>query len=254
MSRSQVVGTVCAGLAFFVAASEVAAQSADEGAITEMSVEIAITRMTVDQDGQSVGPVTPPTVFTVARTGRPGEWRTVMTYPKHKEPATRAAAHPLDGARIEFDESSGATRVYDAAGESNALLSSESSGGPLGSGGPAQWLDGLIATPATQAQRKRALHDTYGDSVGRVRGLDRFLAYRDGVLHEVLADPASALPVEINTVQDGVLASHLVFDYVRRSNDTWVRRGMRAEQIVPGHPTHRSRLTVEFRNVTTGGR
>lgn len=254
MPRSQVVETVCAGLAFFVAASGAAAQNADSGAIAEMSVEIAITQMTVDQDGQSVVPVLPPTVFTVARTGSPGEWRTVMTYRKHNGPETRAAAHPLDGARIEFDESSGATRVYDAAGEPNALLSSESSGGPLGSGGPAQWLDGLIATPATEAQRKRALHDTYGHPVGRVRGLDRFLAHRDGVLHEVLADPASALPVEINTVENGVLASHLVFDYARRPNDTWVRRGIRAEQVVPGHPTHRSRLTVEFRNVTTGGR
>jgi hypothetical protein len=161
MPRSRIVGPVCAGLVFFVVAGA-AAQNSDSGAVAEMSVEIAITRITVDQDGQSVGPVTPPTVFTVARTGRPGAWRTVMTYPKTQGPATRAGAHPLNGARIEFDESSGATRVYDAAGEPNALLSSDSSGGPLGSGGPAQWLDGLVATPATQVQRKRALHDTYG--------------------------------------------------------------------------------------------
>lgn len=255
MPRTQFVRmVVCAGLAFGVVAVEAAAQNADSGGAVEMSVEIAITHITVDEDGNSVFPVMPPTVFTVARTGRPGEWRTVMTYPKHTGAATRAAAHPLDGARIEFDETSGTTRVYDASGELNSLLSSESTGGLVGSGGPAKWLDGLIATKATHGKRSRGLHDKYGRPVGRVRGLDRFLTHADGALHEVLADPASGLPVEINTVQDGVLDSHIVFDYASRPGDGWVRRSIRAEQIVPGHPTHRSRLTVEFRNVTARGR
>jgi hypothetical protein len=219
-----------------------------------MSVEIAITQMTIDQDGQSVFPVMAPTVFTVARTGRPGEWRTVMTYRKQAGTATRAASHPLDGARIEFDEASGATRVYDAAGEPHALLSSAAAGAMPGSGGPAQWLEGLIAPQATQEERARDLREQYGQPVERVRGLDRFLTQNDGVLHEVLADPASALPVEINTVENGVLASHIVLDYAEGPNNAWVRRSMRAEQAVPGHSTQRSRLIVEFRNVTTRGR
>ena len=245
---------VCVCVAFLVAASDASAQITDTDAQVEMSVDVSITHAILDNEGNMVLPAALPTNFTVTRARRSGGWQTTVTYRKHVGAPTRAAAHPLDGARVEFDEASGATRVYDSTGGLNSLLSSDSTGGPRVAGGPGQWLDGLIARADRRSARSRDLDNKYGKAVGRVGRLDRFLAHSDGALHEVLADPASALPVEINTVQDGVLESHVVLDYAKRPSGAWVRRSIRAEQIVPGQPTHRSRLTVEFRNVTTGGR
>jgi hypothetical protein len=258
MTVTHGVGVACACVAFAVPAMPAAAQRAvDETAMAkagEMSVEVSITHTMVDKDGKLAFPVPAPTRFTVVRTRRSARWQTVVTYRKHAGTPTRASSHPLDGARVEFDEDSGATRVYDSAGELNTLLSTDSAAGPSLAQAPKQWLEGLIASDAGRFTRSRDLSEKYGQPVGREDGLDRYLVHREGVVEEVLADPRSALPREINTVRDGILESHIVFDYDRRGDGTWMRRRMRAEQIVPGEAGHRARTTVEFANLSTGGK
>ena len=252
------VGRMCACLALVAPVSAAAAQSADSitrGELNvEMSVEISITHTVLDKDGNPALPTSMPTLFTVVRTRRSGTWQTVMTYRKHEGAPTRASSHPLDGARVEFDEDSGATRVYDSTGELNTLLSREAGDEIPGSGGPGQWLEGLVATDEGRFTRSRNLSDRYGAPVGRVGGLDRFLIDRDGTVEEILADPRSALLREINTVRNGILESHIVVDYDRRADGAWIRRSLRAEQIVPGDAGHRTRMTVEFANLAIGGR
>ncbi len=258
MTVTQGVGLVCACVAFVAPALAAAAQRADsETAVetnAEMSVEISITHTVVDSDGNLAFPAPVPTVFQVARTRWSAGWQTVVTYRKHPGTPTRASAHPLDGARVEFDEDSGATRVYDSTGELNTLLSNDSAAGLPLTQGPRQWLEGLIATEKGRFTRSRDLSEKYGKPVGRVSGLDRFVTHRDGIVEEVLADPRSALLREINTVRDGMLESHIVFDYERRADGAWIRRSMRAEQVVPGDAGHRTRTTVEFANLSTGGK
>jgi hypothetical protein len=258
MTVIQGVGVMCACVVLVAPVAAAAAQDADSitrGALNvEMSVQISITHTVLDKDGNPALPTSVPTVFTVVRTRRSGTWQTVMTYRKHSGAPTRASSHPLDGARVEFDEDSGATRVYDSTGALNTLLSREAGDGIPGARGPEQWLEGLVATDESRFTRSRDLSEKYGKPVGRVGGLDRFLVHRDGTVEEILADPRSALLREINTVRDGVLESHIVFDYDRRADGAWIRRSMRAEQIVPGDAGHRTRMTVEFANLSTGGR
>jgi hypothetical protein len=220
----------------------------------EMSVQVSITREVVDKDGNQVLPVSVPIVFKLARARNLAGWQTVVTYRKHVGTPTRASSHPLDGARVEFDEASGATRVYNSAGELNPLLSTDSTGNLQGALSPGQWLDGLIARDNEQPARWRDLLDKYGKPVGQVRGLQRYLTHREETVEEVLADSHSALLREINTVRDGILESHIVFDYERRADGAWMRKSMRAEQVVPGDATHRTRTIVQFTELSTGGK
>jgi hypothetical protein len=257
MTVSHGVGLVCACMAFAAPALAAAQRAVDGTAVenaAEMSVDVSITHTVVDKEGNLAFPAPAPTRFTVARTRTAAGWQTTVTYRKHAGAPTRASAHPLDGARVEFDEDSGATRVYDATGELDTLLSKDPAPGLSLAQGPGQWLEGLVAPDNGRFTRSRDLSEKYGKPVGSEAGLDRFLVHRDGVVEEVLADPRSALPREINTVRDGILESHIVFDYDRRADGSWIRRSMRAEQIVPGDTGHRARTTVEFANLTTGGK
>lgn len=234
--------------------ADAAAQAADKAGQAEMSVDISITHAVLDAQGNPVVPGGNPTVFTLARARRGAGWQTTVKYHRHAGLPTRASAHPLDGARIEFDESSGTTRVYDSDDELNSFLSNDAAGGLPTTINPGDWLEGVVAGADGRVARSRALQQKYGSAVGRVRGLDRFLATLDETVEEVLADPRSALPIEINTVRDGVLEHHMVFEYDRRPDGAWVRRRMRSEQLVPGSSGHRSRMAVEFTNLSVVGR
>ena len=255
MTSTQTGRLVCACVAFIAAASNAAAQDKEREEQVEMSVDVSITHTVIDQHGNLVLPPQVPTLFSVARTRRAGAWQTVVTYGTHAGAPTRASSHPLEGARVVFDETSGETRFYDAAGSRNPLLSNDPARAlrtpqDAGSG---RWLEGLVATAATRSTRSRELQERYGNAVGRVRALDRFIAQRDGVVEEVLADPASAVAVEINSMRDGVLESHVVFEYERRSDAAMVRRRMRSETRLPGEAGHRAQTVVEFMNLRTGG-
>ena len=251
MTVTNVSCLVLACVAMILPASA-AAQGADES--VEMSVEVSITHTMLDSDGHPTLPSPVPTVFTVARTRGPAGWQTVVTYRKHTGAPTRASSHPLDGARVEFSEGARAARVFDATGEFQPLLSKEFGDGVPVSRGPGQWLKGLIATDQGRSMRSRDLSEKYGSPVGREQGLDRFLIHRDGTVEEVLADPRSALPREINRIRDGILESHIVLEYDRRADGAWIRRRMRAEHLVPGDMAHRTRTIVEFNNLIAGGR
>jgi hypothetical protein len=254
MAVIQGVGLVCACGLFAAAGSVALAQNVDSGTSMEASVQVSITSEVVDKDGNQILPVSVPTVFRLARTRRSAGWLTVVTYRQPAGGPTRASSHPLDGARVEFDEASGTTRVYNSAGELNPLLSTDSTGGLHGASGPGQWLDGLIARDNEQPKRSRDLLEKYGKPVGRVRGLDRFLTHHEETVEEVLADSHSALLREINTIRDGILESHIVFDYERRADGAWMRKSMRAEHVMPGDATQRTRTTVQFTELSTGGK
>ncbi len=235
-------------------AIEAAAQTAEKAGQAEMSVDVSITHAVLDDQGNPVLPGGKPTVFTLARAQREAGWQTTVTYRRQTGAPTRASAHPLDGARVEFDEASRTTRVYDSTGELNPFLSNDSTGGLPATNNPGDWLEGLVAGADGRAARSRGLQQKYGKAVGRVRGLDRFLSTRDDTLEEVLEVSISAFTIEIYTLRDGVLEHHMVFEYDRRPDGAWVRRRMRTEQLVPGASGHRSRMTVEFTNLSMAGR
>src|SRR5690606_36018542 len=57
---------------------------------------------------------------------------------------------------------------------------------------------GLLAEAGRRNERRQDLHRRFGPPVERVRGLDRFvMTTAGGGKHEILADPETALPVEL---------------------------------------------------------
>ena len=112
--------------------------------------------------------------------------------------ASPAFGNPLDGARVEYDPASQSTIVFDEAGRRpNPRLSSAStSSTALGS--VESWLEELVFRTSDADARREALERSHGRPVGRVGRLSRYLQNRGEVSEELLADQATALPVEVN--------------------------------------------------------
>jgi hypothetical protein len=89
--------------------------------------------------------------------------------------------------------------------------------------------------------------------VGRLRGFDRYLG-RDGkTVRELLVSPDSALPAEMNVVDDGALVERHTFEYVRVSNGSWVRQRSSSEAVVPGRPSQRLVAVTTMDDIRTAG-
>src|SRR5690606_18445659 len=115
-------------------------------------------------------------------------------------------------ARVELDDGDDEPRLYDRAGrrvrpvtEADRLVFGATRaiqrGAPAmgriahaGAGGA------FLAEAHRHAERRRDLQRRFGQPAGRVRGLDRFVTTTGkGTVHEVLATPDTALPVEART-------------------------------------------------------
>jgi hypothetical protein len=84
---------------------------------------------------------------------------------------------------------------------------------------------------------------------GRVRGLDRFVATEADQSREVLVDPSSALPIEMNLMRGGTLVSHRTMRYEAGPGGTLVRRAMRSERLVSPVSGERAVVDTEFTSV-----
>jgi hypothetical protein len=102
------------------------------------------------------------------------------------------------------------------------------------------------------ADRRAALEEIFGKPVERVRGLDRYLSRRHDDVDEVLVDPGTVLPAELNTVRRGALVSRVQMAYEARANGTLLRRSLRAERTLTDDP-RRIVTTIDISNVMIAG-
>jgi hypothetical protein len=84
---------------------------------------------------------------------------------------------------------------------------------------------------------------------GLVRGLDRFVKTDGGQIHEILADPESAVPVEVNLLQDGALLSHTTFGYAAAADGSLVRQSLHIERALPTPTGERAMIDTSYANV-----
>jgi hypothetical protein len=82
-------------------------------------------------------------------------------------------------------------------------------------------------------ERRAELDRAFGPPAGRVRGFDRYVITRQDDVDEVLVDPSSVLPVELNTVRAGQLVSHVQMGYEATKGGVLVRKSFRSERSVP---------------------
>jgi hypothetical protein len=240
--------------------------------------DLTIRHQRIAASGQPAGMSPPAMVLRFDRRRVGGAWRTTLevisTAPAWvQSPAGPAALeNPFALARLEFEDDDGPPRMYDRRGQLirgpgpadiRALgvpadlrtrdwdpedLIAGSPGRPVlaGSRGPAA---GLVSLVSERASRRRELERRHGKPVGQVRGLDRFLSQAADSVHELLVDPETALPVEINVAEHGALVRHATLEYEPVAGAALLRRRIRNEEVAGDADGVRLVTDIELSNV-----
>jgi hypothetical protein len=261
-----------------------AGQAASPGAPghTGMTADLRIRHQRVRGDGATLGGA-PAVAVHLERRRRAGHWKTTVTVTGLDRPSVRTMRglvsldNPFVASRLEYEDGQ-APRLYNRAGQL-VSFAQESDRRLLGLGAaqrrtnwdpaqiaarvgsgvlpPGDEVDpaGLVASPARSAERRERLVARWGAAQGRVRGFDRFVSMRGDVSQEMLVDPSSSLPVELNTIRQGRLAVHARFDYRPDAALGLVRQSARTEEAVGDAEGTRLVTEVEVRDVafTDGG-
>ena len=235
-----------------VAATELAsAQAVDtepaDGAL--FSADVTVERAVIDGKGRVTRHL-PPSKYRIERFAG-GRSRMAMQGTT-AGPRIGPLADPYAGMIVEFDPAGAGLRIIG------------SDGRPLPGAPPlpagltppelARGADDGLVTPARDAIRRRGeLSTHFGTRTGSVRRLERYLARHGTRVQEVLVSPATALPVEVNVADRGVLEEHHEFAYDEGPHGQIVRTRTRSESRVPGQANERLVSVTTLSNVRVAG-
>jgi hypothetical protein len=240
-----------------------------------LEADLTVRHRRLASDGTPLGPDLPAMVVHVDRRRSGARWRTSLTL-RSDAPARILAlngAHDLPNpfaiARMEFDDDGAAPRMFDRQGHpvpvpgraarrffdrpdrsqapspaDQLLARLPSAIRPTGGA-----FEGLVVDRADRDRRARHLETRFGRAVGRVRGLDRYVAPAGEALEEVLVDPETALPAEVNVARGGQLVRRSTFAYAEAAGRRLVRRQALAEQLLPGDRGDRLQSTIALSDV-----
>ena len=256
-----------------------------ERAWDHFTADLTVRHRRVTADGVAAG-IDPPVVVLRLERKRTGQsWRTSLAL-RSAEPASiqspagrQSLDNPFAITRLEYDEDGTPPRMYDRAGQlasgptaddlrllglpdhlrnrdwdADSVLARIPSVPPsLGDRGPAP---GLVVQADARASRRGNIERRFGRSVGRVRGLDRFLEHAGKTVRELLVNPEFSLPVELSVAENGQLMRHATFDYEFHDATTLLRRRARTEHVLPESGGMRLITEVELSDValTEGAR
>jgi hypothetical protein len=237
------------------------------------SADLTITHGRVTADGSSTSHVaTPTTVVHVVRTLDRGAWRTTFEVrgrgpigdgrvSERPQDVFARIEDPGDGSPLRIFDANGVQRHVPGAAEIAAMASrlgipedqlpKDAAAPPAAvKGRPriAAAVDRLVPLRSDAASRKRGLEARAGSAHGTVRGLDRYMVQRGSSVREQLVDPVLNLPVESNTVENGVLVGHTTFAYTAYGRDRVLRTATRVERRIEGS-TDRSVVEMRLDNV-----
>jgi hypothetical protein len=145
------------------------------------------------------------------------------------------------------------TTVFDEGGRRPNPRLSVGPSAPAALGSFDSWLRALVFEGADASSRRRALERSHGRPAGRVGRLTRYVQRRGDLAEELLVDPDSALPVEVNVARQNVLEAHTRIEYGAVSTGRLVRRRLQTEQLIEGGSGRRSVMSVDFSNVAAEG-
>ncbi len=174
-------------------------------------------------------------------------------------------------ATVQFDASGGSARFFDRSGRELQLASADDVQRALGMAledrptyqrlrrmqrpvrasakDGAEWIGSVILAASGREQRAAALVREFGRAAGRYEGRDCFVRTDGEVMREVLVDPSSAIPVEMNVVRGGALVTHTTFSYAAGTEGSFVRRAVHVEAALPGAEQERRVTDISFTNV-----
>jgi hypothetical protein len=233
------------------------------------SARLAIRHRRTTVDGTPLrGPVTD-VRMRVVREHRGGRWHTSLTVERPPEffvdlpGGPVRAENPFLVVRAELDDGEDEPRLYDRQGRRVAPMSAadlqvlgvarsargdaKSRVAPRGPVGPpaSAWL----AEAGRHRERRDDLERTFGAPVGRLRGLDRYVAVDDTARQEALVTPDTALPVQVSTTMADGADLRTEVDYEPYGNYGYVRRLMRSSQRFAQVSFGRAETEVELTDV-----
>jgi hypothetical protein len=234
-----------------VATKLASAQAVDtepaDGAV--FSADVTVERAVIDGKGRVTRHL-PPSKYRIERFAG-GRSRMVMQA-STAGPRIGPLADRYAGMIVEFDPAGAGLRIIGSDGRPLPGAPPV----PAGLAPPelAQGADDGLVTPARHAARRRVeLTAHFGTRTGTVRRLERYLARRGTRVQEVLVSSATALPVEVNVADDGVLEEHHEFAYEEGAHGQLVRTRTRSESRVPGKADERLVSVTTLSNVRVAG-
>lgn len=210
-------------------------------------------------DGQTEIQWFAPKQMRIERERGPRAWKTTLTFTG--DDALRGRLSDNDVAGI-VDDGEDTLQAIDRAGRRRPIRDMPGLDQLLGGPGrkvsdaprPARrrrldsdWLETFVATPAGRDRRARAVAASLGPVRGKVRGLDRYVSTEGRITREVLLDPSSLVPLEVNEATDGRLNLRTTMTYQPDARGALTRTGMRIEQR--GGPTHTTIIDLQYSNI-----
>jgi len=246
------------------------------------SADITLKRTHVDASGTPKGEFSPDVTYRWERTKNGNGWKTRITLVRQSQPivqsanGTRPLEVPVAVSRMEDDEDGSPVRFYGSDGRqihvptpeelaklvpdvaakrpaappATAPLQPSPSPRPGTTG--RDWADSILVPRSKRDARRQSFEREFGPSAERVRTLDRYVGTVGGARREVLVDPESAVPVEVNVAADGVLVSHTTFDYEPQADGSLLRRKTRTEQRLSPSSDDRLVSEIELSHVRFG--
>jgi hypothetical protein len=248
------IATALVAMSVGVKASSQAAIAQGDNPGTEVfSADVVIERSVVDEGGRVIREM-PAVHYRVTRATVGGKQRTTVVYQTPGNAALAGVApDPHEGMRVEFDEDGSPLRILNKDGQlirigdgsaNAAWLPPAELRAAAGSGG--------VVLRDSVADRSERLRRDLGPPRGQFRGFEKYVTPFGDAMQEVLVARATATPVEINVVRNGVLESHSTYQYERLSDGSLVQRVWRDESRVPGHSSQRFVTQMTVSNVVAG--
>ncbi len=230
-------------------AVDAAVAAAEEGVAEALfSAEVTVERAVVNDRGAVIRDL-PRSRYRIEQFA--GGRNRMAMLPSTAGPRIGPLADPYAGMVVEFDPAGSGLRLLGADGRplpGAPELPTSLAPPELGQGG-----EGFVAPVRDTPKRRDSLSRHFGRRAGSVRRLERYLDTRGARWQEVLVEPASALPVEVNVMQDGQLEEHHEFTYVESAPGQLVRTRTRSETRVPGTKGQRLVATTTLVSVRVAG-
>ncbi len=240
--------------------------------------DLSVRQHTISPEGEPAGPAAPALTVRIERRQTGPAWRTTLTLHSIERPQIRGLAtgpaviNPFEVVRLEYDENGKPPRMYDRQGRAVRLPRAAdrqrlhtpaalAAGLPVleslaGRVGPAPtaltgqaWIDDVLVPLDKRDARRARMERQLGRPAGQVRGLDRFTAWVGEDTHEILVDPQTAVPVEVNTMRAGQFVGRTTLGHVRDAAGVLLRRTMRTERVRARAPGDRSVTEIELANI-----
>jgi len=241
------------------------------------SADVTLKRTHVNAAGTEQSQFSPDVTYRWERTKNGAGWKTRISLVRQSQPIVQSAHGPrplevpIVVSRMEDDEDGTPLRFYGADGKllhvpsseelarvvpdvtkrppapAHAALSPTPTPRPGMSG--RDWADSILVPQGKRDARRQALQREFGASLEQVGKLDRYVGEVGHTRRELLVDPVSAVPVELNIAVDGVLVTHSTFEYEPQADGSLLRRKTHTEQRLSATSADRLVSEIELANV-----